>query len=427
MKKMTLIGLLIMIAVAPIFAGGSQEAEPAAGGGGEEAVEQKTVNFFISGKSVWGEPMEDVVARFNEDYPNITVEYEVVGGGVDWRPILATRARTGNLPDIFMIDGASDFATYGEYLDDLSDMDVVDHFLPVAEESAYNDGRLMGLPTSIEGYGYIYNKDLFAEAGIDKVPETFSELEAAAEMLADAGITPFVSGYGTWWVTANHQLNVPFASQDDPQGFVERLNNGSASMADNEYFQDLQMLIDLVRTNTMGDPLSQDHHMQVSLFASEDAAMIQQGNWKEAAILDANPDIDMGLVPLAITEDATRSGRIPVGIPWYFVVTKDSEVNEEARTFLNWLLNEPAGQQELAVTLNSIPAYDHFDVDFAGGISSDVLAYSLEGKTMPWVFGLWPQGFNQEASNILQEYIAERITFDVALERLDDAWQDLAN
>ncbi|MFW5643098.1 MAG: ABC transporter substrate-binding protein [Alkalispirochaeta sp.] len=427
MKKMTLISLLIVMAVAPAFAGGSQEADEAGGGREEAAVEQKTVEFFISGKSVWGEPMEDVVARFNEDYPDIIVEYEVVGGGVDWRPILATRARTGNLPDIFMIDGASDFATYGEYLDDLSDMDVVDHFLPVAEESAYLDGRLMGLPTSIEGYGYIYNKELFAEAGIDEVPRTFSELEAAVEDLVDAGITPFVSGYGTWWVTSNHQLNVPFASQEDPWEFVEDLNAGDASMADNEYFENLQQLIDLVRNNTAGDPLSEDHLMQVSLFASEDAAMIQQGNWKEAAILDANPDIDMGLVPLALSEDAEVSGRIPVGIPWYFVVTEDSPVNEEARTFLNWLLNEPAGQEELAITLNSIPAYDHFEVDFAGGISSDILAYSLEGETMPWMFGLWPQGYSQEASNILQEYIADRISFDEALERLDETWQDLAD
>ncbi len=415
MKKAIVIGLLVIVAAQPILASGV-----------EETAEQKTVNFFISGKSVWGEPMAEVVAKFNEDYPNITVEYEVVGGGVDWRPVLATRARTGNLPDIFMIDGASDFALYGEFLEDLSDMDVVDHFLPIAEESAYVDGDLVGLPVSIEGYGYIYNRDLFARAGIDEVPETFSELEAAVEKLQAAGITPFTSGYGTWWVISNHQLNVPFASQDDPKGFVEQLNAGTATIQDNEYFWSLERLIQLVKNNTGGDPLSEDHLMQVSLFAGEQAAMIQQGNWKEAAILDANPDIDMGLVPLAITENAARSGRVPVGIPWYFVVSNESEVKEEAKVFLNWLLNEPNGQNELATTLNSIPAYDHFDVDFAGGISSDVLAYSLEGKTLPWIFGLWPQGYARSAADILQEYVGERITFDEALAKLDEEWQALS-
>ena len=193
-------------------------------------------------------------------------------------------------------------------------MDVVDHFLPVAEESAYVDGRLMGLPTSIEGTAISTTRDLFAQAGIDEVPETFSELEAAAEQLAAAGITPFVSGYGTWWVTANHQLNIPFACRTirrvccGPQQ-RQRLDGGQRVL------QDLQKLIDLVRSNTMGDPLSQDHHMQVSLFASEEAAMIQQGNWKEAAILDANPDIDMGLVPLAITEDAAQKWPCPRRYP----------------------------------------------------------------------------------------------------------------
>jgi raffinose/stachyose/melibiose transport system substrate-binding protein len=419
MKKVSILSLLLLFMAAALFAGG----------GGESAApgdEQKTVSLFISGKSVWGEPMETVVAKFHEEYPNITVEYEVVGGGTDYHPVLASRVQTGSLPDIFMIDGPSDFGIYREYLDDLSDMDVVDHFLPIAREGAYVDGDLIGLPASIEGYGYIYNRDLFAQAGIAKVPETFSELADAAAKLSAAGITPFVSGYGTWWVIANHQLNVPFAVQDEPLAFIDGLNDGSASMAENAYFQDLEQLMQLVIANTSGDPLSQDHLMQVSLFAAGQGAMIQQGNWKEAAILDANPDMDMGLVPLALTEDASRSGKIPVGIPWYFVVTKDSPVNAEARIFLNWLLNEAEGQNQLATTLNSIPAYDHFDVEFAGGISNDVLAYSLEGKTIPWMFGRWPQGFNQSASDILQEYVAGRTTFDEALAKLDATWQTLS-
>ena len=413
MKKLIILILLVVSAIMPCIAEGQQETE------------EKTVQFFISGKSVWGEPMETVVAKFNEDYPNIKIEYEVVGGGVDYHPILSTRARTNNLPDIFMIAGAGDFAVWEEFLEDLSDMDVVENFLPVAEESAYHEGRLMGLPTSIEGYGYIYNRKLFAEAGIDDVPATFRELEGAVRKLQAAGITPFCSGYGTWWVISNHQLNVPFAMQDDPFDFVEGLNNGSGRIQGNEYFRALDKLIQLVKSNTANDPLTEDHHMQVSLFAGEKVAMIQQGNWKEAAIMDANPDIDMGLVPLALSEDPSVSGNIPVGIPWYFVVSKDSEVKEEAKIFLNWLLNEANGQQQLVTSLNSIPAYDHFNIKLAGGISSDVLAYSKAGKTIPWVFTLWPQGYTQNGADILQAYVAGKSTYNEVLEQLDQNWREL--
>jgi raffinose/stachyose/melibiose transport system substrate-binding protein len=412
MKRFVILGLLVLAAAIPVF------AETA-------ATEETTVELFISGKSVWGEPINTVVAEFQAAYPNITVVPEVVGGGVDWRPVLASRARTGNLPDIFMIPGSGDYIVYEEFLDDLSDMDVVDHMLPGVAAAAYYEGNLIGLPVSIEGYGYIYNRDLFAQAGIDEVPQTFSELSDAVDALNAAGITPFCSGYNTWWVMANHQFNVPFAVQDDPQGFIDGLNNGTASMVGNEDFENLQQLIDLVASNTQNPPLTEDHLMQVSLFAAEEVAMIQQGNWKEAAILDANPDIDMGLVPLAIGEDASKYGSVPVGIPWFWVVPADSEENEEARMFLNWLNNEPAGQEQLVTTLNSIPAYDHFDAEFAGGISADVLAYSQRGESIPWMFPQWPQGYSQNVSDILQEYVADRISFDEALERLQSEYEGL--
>jgi raffinose/stachyose/melibiose transport system substrate-binding protein len=414
MRRVLVLGLLLFAAVAPVFAEGAVEEE------------QKTIDLFISGKSVWGEPILTVIDEFNESYPNINVEVEVVGGGVDYGPVLASRARTNSLPDIFMISGSGDYVLYREFLDDLSDMDVVDRMLPGVAAGSYYEGELMGLPVSIEGYGYIYNKGLFEQAGIAEVPNTFGELEGAVQALQSAGITPFSSGYGTWWVMANHQFNIPFAMQDDPMAFYDGLKDGSETMVGNEHFENLQRLIDLVKSNTGTPPLTEDHRMQVSLFASEEVAMIQQGNWKEAAILDANPDIEMGLVPLAIGDDPDKNGSVPVGIPWFWVVTDYSPEKEEARTFLNWLNNESAGQEQLVTTLNSIPAYDHFEAEFEGGISRDVLGYSAEGNTIPWIFTLWPQGYSQNVSDTLQEYVAERITFDEALERLDKDFKDLA-
>ena len=47
--------------------------------------------------------------------------------------------------------------------------------------------------------GMVYNKGLFEELGV-KVPETFAELETAIEQFNAAGITPFSSGFGEWWV-----------------------------------------------------------------------------------------------------------------------------------------------------------------------------------------------------------------------------------
>ena len=48
---------------------------------------------------------------------------------------------------------------------------------------------LMGLPVSIEGYGYIYNKALFEQAGIDRGTRTFGELEGLCMLLQSGHYT----------------------------------------------------------------------------------------------------------------------------------------------------------------------------------------------------------------------------------------------
>ena len=59
-----------------------------------------------------------------------------------------------------------------------------------AREGITSDGAVYGLPLYLEGYGFLYNKDYFEEAGISEVPLTLTELEQAVKKLEDAGIPP---------------------------------------------------------------------------------------------------------------------------------------------------------------------------------------------------------------------------------------------
>ena len=38
---------------------------------------------------------------------------------------------------------------------------------------------------------------------------------------------------------------------------------------------------------------------------------------------------------------------IPVGVPMYWVVNKDSAVNKEAKEFLDWMVESQTGQEAL--------------------------------------------------------------------------------
>ena len=122
-------------------------------------------------------------------------------------------------------------------LEDLSDQPWVKDLVKGTDEPMTKDGKLYGMPIGVEGYGYIYNKDLFAKAGITELPKTLSQLEAAAQKLQAAGITPFENGYGEWWVLGNHFVNIPFAQQEDPNAFIDGLNKGTEKITGNEVFE----------------------------------------------------------------------------------------------------------------------------------------------------------------------------------------------
>lgn len=419
MTKAILTLLLVGLTAVPVFAGGQQQDRAAR----QQRVEIEAFHFKVP----WIDSWEEMTAEFERDFPNISVSSEIVGGAADWRTVLQTRFAAGLGPDIFIIEGQSDFELWREFIAPLDDQPWIDQLLPIAREAATFNGRIMAMPYIIEGYGYIYNKDLFAQVGIAQPPRNYSELRAAAQRLRNAGITPFASGFGTWWVISNHFTNIPFAQQPDPRGFIEDLNAGRAAIYQNEVFRQWQRVFDLVLEFSEPNPLTTDHLTQTTMFAVGDVAMIQQGNWREPAIYGTTPDINMGLLPIAFTDDVQSMNRLPVGIPFMFVV--NSRVSEERQAaafeFLNWMVSTPQGQRFIAEEYRSIPAFYGIPADALGSLSQEILAFATEGKTIPWMFSRWPDGAVQEFANVAQRYVAGQLTFDGYLRELQRTWETL--
>jgi raffinose/stachyose/melibiose transport system substrate-binding protein len=413
--------LVLVIAVAG-FAFATGQAEEEGGGMEGETVE---LDVFQS-KTVIAEQFEAMAAEFEEANPGVTVNVETVGGSADWQTILKSRFTADEGPDVFNIEGPAQYELWSENIADLSGEPFTEEAVPSAMQPLNINGKQYGAPVNFEGYGYIYNKDIFEDAGIDEVPTSFSELEAAAQQLDDAGYTAFSTGYGTWWVVGLHMLNVAFAQQDDPGQFIEDLTNGDASMANNRVFQDLQQLVDLTVEYGEGNPLATDHNQQVQMLANGEVAMIQQGVWKEVALFEANPDLNIGLVPLLIN-DQSKMDRVPVGVPWYFVVNANAtEAEREAgKEFINFMMVSDTGQEYAVEEFGYIPAYKGVSAEGLGGVGKDILKYAEQDKTIPWVFGQWPDGFaQQDAFNNLQAYVAGQQSWDETLQALDEAWQD---
>jgi raffinose/stachyose/melibiose transport system substrate-binding protein len=414
MKKM-LLGLIFLLSIGFLFAAGNKEQKTT-------PRELNLYHFKVSQVEQW----DQLVKEYAKVEPGVKLVVETVGGAADWTTTLKTKFASGNGPDIFVVDGPALANTFSEYLSDLSDQPWVSHAVESAKRPMTFEGKLMGMPFNLEGYGFIYNKKIFRDAGITKTPGTVQELRDAAEKIEAMGITPFGNGYSEWWVIGMHLMNIPFATLQDPASFSTALDNGTASIADNAIFNSFKETFDLTIKYGNKNPLTTDHNAQMTLFNTGQVAMVQQGNWKEVGIYEANPDAEVGLLPIPVNNDPAVSGRIPVGVPFYWVVNKESDMKDDAKKFLNWMVSSEVGQRYITEEFGYIPAFDNIKSDSLGGLSQDILTYASKGKTVPWSFTTWHDGMYNEFAEHTQRYVGGGIPYSDMLKSMDASWTKLA-
>ena len=329
-----------LLPFATAFASGDREAEAAADG----SVSLHVFHFKVTWIDSWNAATDRYVAEVN---PNVSFNNEIRGGGAQWMTILRSKFAANSAPDIFIVEGTGQAVQFADFLTDLSSEPWAERALPFALEGMTIDGQILGMPMGLESYGYIYNRDIFAAVGITELPQTIGELEAVAQRLEDAGYTPWSTGFGEWWVMGLHLMNLAFAHQDDPQAFIDGLNAGTATMAGNERFLQLQAIIDLNVRFGEENPLTTDNRRQTQAMLNRDAVMIQQGVWRETQLLAADATTNWGMMPIPFSDDPDDT-RMPTGVPFYWIVNGGSTEREQetARDFLNWLVT-PDGSADL--------------------------------------------------------------------------------
>ena len=98
-----------------------------------------------------------------------------------------------------LFDGAGNKSNYGDRIISVEDL-MSDEYeasgnaaMMALCRSYYADGQTREVPYQMKGNGVFYNKDLFAQAGIDFVPANWADFVKACEMLKAAGITPLTT------------------------------------------------------------------------------------------------------------------------------------------------------------------------------------------------------------------------------------------
>ncbi len=188
-----LLGACQAVAPAATTAPAGGEASATAAPAAEAAQGPVKLTFWNNWDNVNMEVMNEIVANFNKAHPDIQVE-SVFQPYADMMTLLQTSIAGGNVPDVAAVDLIflpQLVATGGvEALDDYvaNNADVnIDDFYPRLVQYDVIDGKRYALPVSTNNMQLIWNKDLFAKAGLDPAvpPKTWEEMQAMAEKCQD--------------------------------------------------------------------------------------------------------------------------------------------------------------------------------------------------------------------------------------------------
>ncbi|HAF98000.1 ABC transporter substrate-binding protein [Paenibacillus sp. FSL K6-1566] len=427
MKKMKLTLVMLLAFSMVLAACGGKSSEEGSGSSDAASGDVKTVKIFQF-KTEIVDGLNELKVEFEKEHPNIKLDIQTVGGGADYGASLKTKFASGDAPDIFSNGGYAEMEMWFDNLEDLSDQPWVADLVDMAKKPMTKDGKVYGMPMNLEGWGYIYNKDLFEQAGITELPKTYSQLEDAAKKLEAIGVTPFANAYQEWWLLGNQGINPAFALQNDPDAFIKGLSDGTEKFAGNPLFEEWAKLMQLTLDHGNKNPLTTDYNTAVSLLATEKAAMMQNGNWSQTEIDAINPDLNLGFLPMPMGEDAEQNDKLNVGVPANLVINKNSPVKEEAKVFLNWLVTSDIGKEYIVKKFKFIPALSTIEAtpEDMGDLGASVWEYVQAGKVLPQQAPKFPDGVTQEFANSMQAYFAGKSDVTKMLEDMQASWDSLS-
>jgi len=248
-----------------------------------------------------------------------------------------TLLTSGDFPDVLSNISYQDFAKAGA----LMDIPIDDDIKKINDyESLLLDGKLYTLQAYLQPHTQIfYNKDLFAQAGIEKLPRTWDELEAVAEKLKQAGITPFLTA-GDWMTTLTFSiLTGPEIFGKNPKWYADK-NAGTVSYQDENWMTVAGRYKDFAAKGYFNKgALSIGYEQVEQEFLKGNGAMYPMGSWFTAAYAAANPGFEAGVFapPTLDGEKTYMSGSRGTS----FAVSNTTAHPEEALKFAKYLALDP--------------------------------------------------------------------------------------
>lgn len=202
---------------------------------------------------------------------------------------------------------------------ELTELGVFDQLEPAAVSTikALYNGKVEVLPYEYNIEGIFYNKELFAEHGIDE-PATWDQLVAAAAKLESENIQPLAaSGQQGWPLT---RLLSGYLYRSLGPEALKDVADGRTKLTDPEYVEAAEQIAALGKKGYFGKGVgSIDYDTAMNQFLTGKAGMFYMGSWALANIADEKQNKvgadNVGFMPFPeVTGGKGSAGQYPSNV-----------------------------------------------------------------------------------------------------------------
>jgi raffinose/stachyose/melibiose transport system substrate-binding protein len=170
-------------------------------------------------------------------------------------------------------------------------------------------GKQVGLPSTAEAFGLVYNKSVIKASGIDVAKiKTWNDLEAAFKKLKADGKKPLHFS-AIWWSLGAHFTNMYHSTagktHEDRLKVLDALADGKKDLSKDPAFKNWLATYDLLKKYNASPVNLTDTEYDASVadLASGEYGFMFQGNWTEPSLNTIAKSTKFGLMNLPMSND----------------------------------------------------------------------------------------------------------------------------
>lgn len=371
------------------------------------------------------------IARFNEIYPDIHIEYVNVEHSSETIKKFSLACEGGVGPDIVTLWSSA----YAKNVKD--DLLPLDRFITKEErqiitgwDTVMFDGITYGYPTNDSGVQVIYyNKTVLSRAGLDfesNYPQTMDEFYNTCEELKKAGETPLLISYKNggmdaatmsyWFGQMVDSVNVFYDLAEGKTDFRKQSMFINAAQKERELY---------TRGYTNVDVLSADESSLMARFIKGDGAMIIGNTWYIDSLQELGDQV--GIIPLpSISSNANITGTGTGGPGLLLGISATTKQADSAVKFIKFLMSRDEMIEFCNFNNKAIPNRKDIDVH---DISSNKLllrhADLKENGYVVWLDNVLPSSVCDVWFQYAPLYFTNQLSDDEYLDKLNAALYEI--